>query len=419
MTNPAGLTVNLNGRTAAAPFVRTLVVGSVNTIGVASPQTLGTSSYVFNSWSDGGAQSHLITVPTTAVTYTATFAAGPTTLPGLVAAYGFEETTGSMAADSSGNNLNGVVTGATRVAAGRHGRALSFDGLNDWVTVADHNLLDLTTGLTIEAWVRPAVASTDWTTIALKERGTNGLAYSLYAADGGGRPPATYINRNGSDIATAGPSALPLNTWTHVTGTYDGANLRLYVNGTQVAFRAESGPVSTSNNPLRLGGNGVWGEFFNGLIDEVRIYDRALSPAEIAIDMNSPVGGSGGGFQAAAPTGTGGSGRMSAGAVSGLQGAAVDLRGHSGEGLLPTVSFNQILPGLALGQMARIDQRPIDAKADERRTDRVRAMFRHLSVERVPANRDPGKSLVVSDGTGSVATVSVPLQPDMGFSEVR
>ena len=54
VTNPAGLTANLNGRTAAAPFVRTLVVGSVNTIGVASPQTLGTSSYVFNSWSDGG-----------------------------------------------------------------------------------------------------------------------------------------------------------------------------------------------------------------------------------------------------------------------------------------------------------------------------------------------------------------------------
>ena len=48
-----------------------------------------------------------------------------------------------------------------------------------------------------------------------------------------------------------------------------------------------SGSILTSNSPLRIGGNGIWGEWFNGLIDEVRVYNRALSPAEIQNDMNT------------------------------------------------------------------------------------------------------------------------------------
>jgi hydrogenase maturation factor HypE len=93
----------------------------------------------------------------------------------------------------------------------------------------------------------------------------------------------------GGDVDTRGTGALALNAWTHVAATYDGATLRLYVNGTQAASRSVSGSIATSSGPLRIGGNSVWGEWFQGRIDEVRVYDRALSGAEIQTDMNTAV----------------------------------------------------------------------------------------------------------------------------------
>ena len=82
-----------------------------------------------------------------------------------------------------------------------------------------------------------------------------------------------------------------MNAWTHLASTYDGTTLRLFVNGTQVATKAATGAMPNTANPLRIGGNAVWGEYFAGLIDEVRIYNRALSAVEIGGDMNAAVGG--------------------------------------------------------------------------------------------------------------------------------
>src|SRR5262249_53988438 len=65
--------------------------------------------------------------------------------------------------------------------------------------------------------------------------------------------------------------------------------MRLYVNGEQVASRAQTGAIATSTNPLQIGGNTFYGQYFAGLIDEVRIYNQALSVAEIQSDMNTPV----------------------------------------------------------------------------------------------------------------------------------
>jgi hypothetical protein len=82
---------------------------------------------------------------------------------------------------------------------------------------------------------------------------------------------------------------LPANTWSHLAGTYDGTTLRLYVNGVQVASRAQTGSIATTTDPLQIGGDSFFGQYFQGTIDEFRIYNRALTATEIQNDMNTPV----------------------------------------------------------------------------------------------------------------------------------
>ena len=211
----------------------------------------------------------------------------PTT--GLVGAWGFNEASGTSATDSSGTGNTGTVTGATRVAGGRYGGALSFDGVNDLVTVNDANSLDLRTSMTLEAWVRPTAVN-DWRTVILKEQ-PGQLVYALYGSTDNSRPSAHVFTTG--DRALGGPAVLPANAWSHLATTWDGLNLRLYVNGTQVASSALTGTAVASASPLRIGGNTVWSEWFAGLIDEVRVYNRALTPAELAADRDTAIGGTG------------------------------------------------------------------------------------------------------------------------------
>jgi hydrogenase maturation factor HypE len=97
------------------------------------------------------------------------------------------------------------------------------------------------------------------------------------------------IALGGVDQSASATASLALNTWTHLAATYDGTTVRLFVNGVQAGTRAVSGSLAASTGALRIGGNAVWGEYFSGRIDEVRIYNRALSAAEIQADMNQPV----------------------------------------------------------------------------------------------------------------------------------
>jgi beta-glucanase (GH16 family) len=204
---------------------------------------------------------------------------------GLVAAYGFNEGSGTTTADASGNGNTGTISGATWTTSGRFGGALSFNGTSSWVTVPDSASLDLTTGMTVGAWVRPT-ATNGARVVLMKERTTSGLSYSVGIVDG---VAASYI-RTASDISTSGGS-VPVNTWTHLAATYDGGTLRVYVNGVQTMSRAVTGALTTSTSPLRIGGDAPWGQYVSGLIDEVRVYNRARTASEIQSDMNAAVGG--------------------------------------------------------------------------------------------------------------------------------
>jgi hypothetical protein len=203
---------------------------------------------------------------------------------GLVAAYNFNAGSGTTVSDTSGLNNTGTISGATWTTSGKFGSALSFDGVNDLVSIPDAALLDLTTQITLMAWVYPAVSS-GWRTVLLKEQPGN-LAYALYSSANNNRPSAwLYI---GGQKALDGPAVLPANTWSHLATTYNGTTQRLYVNGVQVASQARTGATTVSAGALKIGGNTIWNEWFQGRIDEVRIYNVALTATRIQAVMNTP-----------------------------------------------------------------------------------------------------------------------------------
>ena len=203
---------------------------------------------------------------------------------GLVAAYSFEEGSGNTVADRSGQGNHGVISGASWSSRGKFGNALYFNR-NDWVTVNDSASLNLTTGMTLEAWVYPTRSTSGWRCVLLKEQ-TDGLVYSLFA-NSDANQPSTGIRVGNADQNLAGGPWLATYQWVHLAATYDGTTQRLYVNGSEVANRRISGSIQTSNGVLRIGGNSIWGEYFNGRIDEVRIYNRTLNASEIQSDMNT------------------------------------------------------------------------------------------------------------------------------------
>ena len=209
---------------------------------------------------------------------------------GQVAAYGFDE--GSRhdhrGSDRQRQQRDALEhdAGPARAQAGSATRSRST-ARTPSSTVADSNSLDLTTGMTLEAWVRPN-AGGQLRTVVVKER-PGDLVYGLYSSSDTNRPQS-QVTVGGQARLLDGGSTLPAATWTHLAATYDGTTQRLYVNGTQVASIDDRGRRSRrSDSPLRIGGNAIWAEWFTGLIDEVRVYRRALSAAEIQADMTTPI----------------------------------------------------------------------------------------------------------------------------------
>jgi glucose/arabinose dehydrogenase len=287
-TNPAGLRVTAGGATLTGP--QTVVSWEAYGLHADAPAQVDGSgqAWQWQSWSDGGAKAHVVVTPAAPATYTATFArASSGGRPGLVAAYNFDAGTGTTAADLSGNGNNASLSGATWTAAGKNAGAISFDGTNDSLSIADAPTLDLTTGMTLSAWVRPTGGST-YRTVLFKER-PSGLAYALYAQTGG-TGPSGHAWIGGGEPRARSTSQIGAGAWMHLAATYDGSNVRLYIGGNLAATAPATGAIGTSTGPLKIGGNAVVSEWFGGQIDDVRVYDRALSLAEIQADRDTPVG---------------------------------------------------------------------------------------------------------------------------------
>jgi len=207
---------------------------------------------------------------------------------GLVAAWAFNEGTGSNATDASGNNNLGAITNGTWVTGGKFGGALQFNGTSSRVFVPNKSSLNLTSGMTLMAWVYPTSSQSGNRTILRRESG----GYWLYAGrtsntlrPGGG---ASFLSGLLSRSANSSSTTLQLNTWNHVAVTYNGSTITLYVNGTSVATTSQTGNISSGSSSLYIGGTAT-SEFFQGRIDEVRIYNRGMTQAEITGISNVPI----------------------------------------------------------------------------------------------------------------------------------
>jgi glucose/arabinose dehydrogenase/PKD repeat protein len=275
---PSGLALDLAGIRKITPFVQDALIGFQYPIN-APEQTLAGLQYQFASWSDGGSQAHSILVPATNSAVSAFF--NVTGSSGLVAAYGFEESDGNVVKDLSGNGNDGFIEGALWTP-GRYGTALLFNGIDAWVTISNSSSLGLSNGMTLEAWVKPATVDSGWRDVIYKGE-------DIYFLEGttsnGGFPGA------GADLLGNVYASEPLtpNVWAHLCATYDGAVLRMYVDGVQVDSRSQTGLIPMSSSPLHLGGDEFFGQFFDGILDEVRVYNRALAAAEIQADMILPI----------------------------------------------------------------------------------------------------------------------------------
>ena len=201
-----------------------------------------------------------------------------------VAAYAFSEGNGMTIADVSGNgNAATLTTAASWTTGGRFGNGLLLGGVDQGVTVAASSSLNVVSGLTVEAWIHPA--SIAGYPKLLWRDGEDGSPFNLGMAFGNGTLVFGIITTSGS-FSVAGYSSIMADVWTHVAATYDGALLRMFVNGVLVNSAAASGLIVPSTRALWIG-RAPWGEEFAGGLDEVRLYDRALSGAEITSDRDT------------------------------------------------------------------------------------------------------------------------------------
>ncbi len=213
---------------------------------------------------------------------------------GLVAGYAFNEGSGTTAADASGNGLTGTLTNGPAWGTGRNAGAVFLDGVNDYVELGNPALLQLTGSMTVSAWVNSAAFPGDDAAIVSK-RASGEVGYQLdTTVDRGPRTIGFKLtNSSGGTMFRYGATTLQANTWYHVTGVYDAATsqLHVYLNG-QLDDGALVGTVtSTQQNStanVNIGRRPTGNSFnTNGRIDDVRIYGRALTLAEIQADMNT------------------------------------------------------------------------------------------------------------------------------------
>lgn len=206
----------------------------------------------------------------------------------LVAAWSFDRDTAEDITDVSGNGFDGVGTD-TVIAEGKFGKAMEFSGTDSHVEIPHDEDLNIQEQVTVEAWINPS-GTVGLGGIAQKWGDETGRRqYLLCTVNDKIR---FYISGSGGTWPSAEcTSSIPLDEWTHVAGVYDSSSIKIYIDGELEGEMANDEGLFASDVPFRIGGYGPDADFgsnrhFPGVIDEVRLWDTALSGAEIKNNMD-------------------------------------------------------------------------------------------------------------------------------------
>ena len=206
------------------------------------------------------------------------------TRSGLVASWSGEGNANDIVGVNNGTLVNGA-----GFAAGEVGQAFSFDGVSGYVSIPGSPLMDsFTTSITIEAWIKvnQLTVNSDWEWIVTKGNSSWRLMGTTFAK-------TVYLGLDGVSPSRDLPGTRDVNDgqWHHVAGVYDGTNMFLYVDGTLDVSKPATGAIVQNSYPVCIGHNAeAPASSFNGLIDEVSLYNRALTASEIQADYEAGKG---------------------------------------------------------------------------------------------------------------------------------
>jgi hypothetical protein len=211
---------------------------------------------------------------------------------GLVAWWKFDETSGTVAYDSSGNGNNGTLTSGPTWISGKIEGALSFDGVDDYVKVKHSDELSLVNSCSIALWIKisrkTASGSLDSDANLFSKRLNlvnyeEAYALKVFGPDRDNRGRAEF-GTNASTFTPpwhAGSSIVDTNDWYHLTVAIDNQSVRIYINSLIDSESSYTGQLSSSEQPIFIGIKADMTRAVKGIIDDVRIYDRALSASEV------------------------------------------------------------------------------------------------------------------------------------------
>jgi hypothetical protein len=211
---------------------------------------------------------------------------------GLVSYWRLNETTGTNAADSQGSNTgtytNTPTLGQATALAGDSGNSVRFNNgvTNEYVQIADNASLDLTGASTIEAWVRSSTLVNNSTVIA------KGRTSSWAVQRNGNNNESAWLTNGMSTTTLAGNASINTGNWLHIVVVRNGGTKQIWINGVlDSQATGLTGNPSTNTNPVRIAENGqTTGRYWRGWIDEVAVYNQALSGATILDHYNAGIG---------------------------------------------------------------------------------------------------------------------------------
>ncbi|MCB9358759.1 hypothetical protein H6503_02415 [Candidatus Woesearchaeota archaeon] len=210
---------------------------------------------------------------------------------GLVGYWPLNETSGSIAEEFSGNNLDMTINSATLNQEGKVGTSYSFDGSTSYLNITDTPLLDIPSNISIQAWVN--VSSTIGSVAGIVEKnndGTGGRAYDLRYESG-------YIVTTLNELCSGSTrwdvyasTMIDTDVFVHVVMTWDGSSSpKIYFDGVEQSLTTRSSGASSicdSSQPLSIGSKSNGGWLFKGNIDEVAIWNRTLNDTEVGLLYN-------------------------------------------------------------------------------------------------------------------------------------